>query len=273
MNTSHDLSDHRAVLAALVEGVPPMRPERRWQWLPHGPDALDLIIKDAPAPGARGIDNRLAALSCGAELHRVIAELAAEGWTTAVTRRPHRARPFRLATMHIAPGTPAGGPAPHGLPGSVTAHPGRRSDPDRPVASDVLQVLSSAVEGADTKLFVLSDVQVYDLVAATKSADGDGDLGVTPHRPSSADDPTVPTMDTAFAILYGPDDRLRTWLRAGEGFAAGCLATAGLGVSILPLTDTMENAGTRENVRQLLPGPGHPCLIIQVGPRTTVRPA
>jgi len=69
-------------------------------------------------------------------------------------------------------------------------------------------------------------------------------------RPLLVEEPALPELATPFAILYGPDDRLRTWLRAGQAFAAGCLAAASLGVSIRPLTDAIENVGTRENIRQ-----------------------
>lgn len=158
--------------------------------------------------------------------------------------------PFHLATMRLAPRAPLRDPAPRRwLPfgATRTAHGG---DSDRPVALDELRVLSSAVERTDTNVFILSDAQVCGLPTLEEAA---------------------PWPDTTFAVLYGPDNRLRTWLRAGEAFAAGCLATVNLGVSIRPLTDAIENTGTRENIRRLLPGPGHPYLIMQVGPRTTVR--
>jgi hypothetical protein len=279
MDTSQDFSGAGAVLAALTENVPPaarippIRPARLWQWLSNGRDELDLFVKDVQAFGGRSIDNRLVALGCGAELHRVVVELAAAGWTAAVTRRPHRAFPFHLATMHLAPDTPARDPAPHGWPPFVATSPGRPGDSPRPVGPDTLQIWSSAVESADSKLFVLSDAGVYDLVTASKSPDGADDHEAPTQRSRLVAEPAPPELATTFAILYGPDDRLRTWLRAGEAFAAGCLATANLGVSIRPLTDAIENAGTRENIRQLLPEPGCPYLIMQVSPRTTARTA
>jgi hypothetical protein len=272
MDTSQDFSGAGAVLAALTEDVPsaaripPIRPARSWQWLSNGRDELDLFVKDVRAFGGRSIDNRLVALGCGAELHRVVVELAAAGWTAAVTRRPHRAFPFHLATMRLAPSAPVRDPAPHGGQPFVATSPGRPGDSPRPVGPDTLQIWSSAVERADSKLFVLSDAEAYDLVTVTRFADGADDHEASTRRPLPVEEPILPELDTTFAVLYGPDDRLRTWLRAGEAFAAGCLATANHGVSIRPLTHAIEHAGTRENIRRLLPGPGCPYLIMQVGP-------
>ena len=41
----------------------------------------------------------------------------------------------------------------------------------------------------------------------------------------------------------------------------------------MTFTDAIENSGTRENIRRLLPGPGCPYLIMQAGPRNTARTA
>jgi hypothetical protein len=67
----------------------------------------------------------------------------------------------------------------------------------------------------------------------------------------------------AFAILYGPEDGEADWLRAGEALSAAWLTATELGLSVVPLSATIEVAVTREHMRRLLSGLGHPHLVLR----------
>jgi nitroreductase len=67
----------------------------------------------------------------------------------------------------------------------------------------------------------------------------------------------------AFAILYGPEDGAVDWLRTGEALSAAWLTATELGLSVLPLSATIEVAATREHMRRLLSGLGHPHLVLR----------
>jgi hypothetical protein len=275
-DTSQNRAD--AIMAALavhappIGSIPPVQTDHRWQWLHSGHGELDLFVKDVRVSHRSDIDNRLAVLTCGAELHRVIAALAAADWTAAVTRQPHRAFPFHLATIQVTP-RPAG-EVTHQQPQPPGTLPSRRApEPSRPVGADNLRALSSAVEQAGGELTILHAAQVYDLVAATIRRDRSPDHA-TPRPPqSSAEDTRPPEQHAVFAILHGHDDRPSTWLHAGEAFGAGCLAAADLRLSILPLTDAIRDTDTRQNIRRLLPGAGYPYLILRVSSPASPRAA
>ena len=58
----------------------------------------------------------------------------------------------------------------------------------------------------------------------------DGDLPVSAAHEDAA----------TFAILYGPEDGEVDWLRAGEALSAAWLTATELGLSVLPLSATIE---------------------------------
>ena len=68
-----------------------------------------------------------------------------------------------------------------------------------------------------------------------------------------------------FAILYGDRDTPDAYLLAGEALSAGWLAAVEHGVSVLPLSATVEVATTRSTLRRLLSGLGEPFLVLRLG--------
>ena len=66
-------------------------------------------------------------------------------------------------------------------------------------------------------------------------------------------------------MLYGAGEDRLDWLRAGEALSAAWLSATSLGVSLLPFSAAVEVAVTREAVRQLLAGLGHPYLALRLG--------
>jgi hypothetical protein len=68
-----------------------------------------------------------------------------------------------------------------------------------------------------------------------------------------------------FLILYGQQDDVVDWLRAGEALSAGWLTATDLGVSVVPMSATIEVAATRVVLRRLLSGLGEPYLVLRLG--------
>ena len=172
----------------------------------------------------------------------------------------------------------------------------------RRLATEALRAIVAAVEAEATRLHLLPPDQVYDLAAATSHAQGteaaeaewqaemarwtggvraDG-LGVPAAAiPQSAPQTTVPARDFGHAgdltgfeghdesailgVLYGAEEDRLDWLRAGEALSAAWLTSTSLGISLLPLSAAVEVAVTREAVRQLLAGLGHPYLALRLG--------
>ena len=66
-------------------------------------------------------------------------------------------------------------------------------------------------------------------------------------------------------MLYGDDDEPDSWLRAGEALSAAWLTATELGVSVVPLSGAIEVTATREALRGVLAGLGHPYLVLRLG--------
>jgi hypothetical protein len=73
-----------------------------------------------------------------------------------------------------------------------------------------------------------------------------------------------------FVMLYGPDDESSDWLCAGEGLSAGWLTATELAITVLPLSVTTEVPATRDVMKRLVDGVGHPYLVLRLG---TIDPA
>nr|BFE74725.1 hypothetical protein GCM10020092_080260 [Actinoplanes digitatis] len=182
-----------------------------------------------------------------------------------------------------------------------------------PVDADTLSAIVAAAESAGAGLHLLRPDQVYDLATAADQAQraevedvawqaelgywtggtrllGSGipDSAIGDHAPQT----TVPGRDfghhgdlpiseahenaARFAVLYGPGDGKLDWLRAGETLSAAWLTAIELGVSVVPLSATIEVAATREHIRCLLADLGHPQLVLRFStpdPAGTAPPA
>ena len=75
----------------------------------------------------------------------------------------------------------------------------------------------------------------------------------------------VTTGPPRYAVLYGDDDEPESWLRAGEALSAAWLTATELGVSVVPLSGAIEVTATREALRGVLAGFGHPYLVLRLG--------
>jgi hypothetical protein len=265
---------------------------------------MDLYVERSRVLEVTDPDTRLATLSCGAALHHARVSLAAQGWRATATRMPDRGDPDHLARLRVdgpAP-TPVEPLTVRRAQTIGLRHSDRRPITGTPIGSDDLAAITTAVEAEGTRLHILRPDQVLDLAAAadhaqrTEVADaawlielaywtggtratrsGIPDAVIPHHAPQT----TVPGRDfghrgdlpisvahdqaAAFAILYGRDDTPLDWLRAGEALSAGWLTATELGVSVLPLSATVEIAATRQAMRALLASRGRPYLVLRLG--------
>lgn len=286
--------------AATAAGhAPSIHNTQPWRWRLTS-NELDLYLDHSRGLEVTDPDSRLAVLSCGAALHHALVSLAAGGWHTILARMPDPAHPDHLAQLrldHRIPVTPA---ARRHLQTIGLRHTDRRPAVSTPIDPDGLDAIVAAVESAGAGLHLLRPDQVYDLAAAadqaqraeTEDAAWQAELtywtgGTRPLGsgipdaaiPARAPQTTVPGRDfghhgdlpvsaahenaAVFAILHGPADGAVDRLRAGEALSAAWLTATELGLAVLPLSATVEVAVTRERMRRLLAGLGHPHLVLR----------
>jgi nitroreductase len=299
--TVTDALEQAAVSAGYAPSIHNTQP---WRWR-LADDTLDLFAEQRRMLDVTDPDGRLATTSCGATLHHARAALAALGWHAEVARLPDPADPGHLARLRVDGPAPAG-PAVIRLAQSIPLrHTDRRPVTGSVIRPDELTAVIDAVEAQDTSLHVLRPDQVLDLAAATSHAQraenaesqwhqelarwtGAGDPGIgLPDDviPQAASRTTVPGRDfghdgdrpvtgehdrsAVFAVLYGPGDDRIDWLRAGEALSALWLTATGLRIAVLPFSAPIEMAGTREALRHLLAGLGHPYLALRLGHQIT----
>ncbi|MEU7612517.1 nitroreductase [Micromonospora sp. NPDC049204] len=285
--------------AATAGHAPSIHNTQPWRWRVAG-NELDLYLDHSRSLEITDPDSRFGVLSCGAALHHALVSLAAAGWHTLVVRTPNPAHPDHLAQVrldHRIPVTPAAVRRLHTI---ALRHTDRRPVVSAPVAADKLHAIVTAVESAGAHLHLLHPNQVYDLATAvdhaqrTEAAEvawqaelaywtggtrplgtGIPDSAIGDRAPQT----TVPGRDfghygdlpiseahenaATFAILYGLEDGRLDWLRAGETLSAAWLNATELGISVLPLSATIEVAVTREHLRRLLADLGHPQLVLR----------
>jgi hypothetical protein len=301
MRDADTRAEARALFAAATTAghAPSIHNTQPWRWRVTG-NELDLYLDHSRSLEVTDPESRLAVLSCGAALHHAVVSLAAAGWDTLIARMPNPAHPDHLAQLrlgHRIPVTPA---AIRRLQTVALRHTDRRPAVSTPVDADKLHSIVAAVESAGTGLHLLHPDQVYDLASAADQAQraeaedaawqdelGYWTGGTRPLRsgipdaaiPDRAPQTTVPGRDfghpgdlpvseahehaATFAILYGPEDSKLDWLRAGETLSGAWLTATELGVSVLPLSATIEVAVSREHMRRLLSGLGYPQLVLR----------
>ncbi|GIE34855.1 hypothetical protein Ait01nite_079000 [Actinoplanes italicus] len=218
-----------------------------------------------------------------------------------MTRLPDRAKAGHLATVRVNDRVTVEPTAIRHLQTIALRHTDRRGPSGIAVDADTLRPIAAAAESQQTLLHLLRPRQIFDLASATDDArriesgnqawqaelrdwggtgsprTGTPDTAVLPEASTATvpgrnsgrcgDMAVADTQDrtAAFAILYGPGDSDLDWLRAGEALSAVCLKATESGLSVQPLSSTIEVGATREIVKHLLPGPGHPYLVLRFG--------
>ncbi|WP_199517314.1 Acg family FMN-binding oxidoreductase [Nucisporomicrobium flavum] len=294
--------------ATAASHAPSIHNAQPWRWHAHD-DHLDLSLDESPALAVVGLDRRLAILSCGAALHHALVSLAADGMHATVTRLPRQARSGHLATIRVDARIPVEPAASRHLQTIAWRQTDRHALSGTPVDADTLRSMAAAAESQQTLLHVLRPRQVLDLASASDHTRGDesddqaelrewtggtrtlGTGNADTVIPRGASPTTVPgrpfgrpgdmaiadsrDRTAVFAVLYGPGDGNLDWLRAGEALSAVWLKATELGISVLPFSSTTEVTATRETIRHLLSGLGHPYLFLRfavLGPDTAGPP-
>jgi hypothetical protein len=283
--------------------APSIHNTQPWRW--HlSRESLDLHLEPNRLLQVADPDTRLATLSCGAALHHARVSLAAQGWRATVTRIPDPAHPEHLAHLRVDGPAPAPVEAltarrAHTIELRQTD---RRPLTGPPIGPAETATIVTAVEAEGASLHILRPDQVIELATAADQAHrtelhearwqaelaywtggtrptgtGVPDFAI-PAQPSQT---TVPGRDfghygdlpiseghdrsAVFAILYGHGDQPQDWLHAGEALSAAWLTATEIGVSILPLSATIEMTSTRQAMRALLSSAGHPYLVLRLG--------
>jgi nitroreductase len=287
--------------AALAGYAPSIHNSQPWRWR-VGDGVLDLFAVPSRQLAVTDPEGRLATLSCGAALHHARTALVAEGQQVEVTRQPDPAEPDRLARITIAGHTPVTPEAVRLVQTIRMRHTDRRPVTGPALRPDELDAINAAVRAEGTRLHVLRPDQVLELAAAASYAQRTeaaeeawqaelaywtggsrpGGAGVPdsaiPEQPTQT---TVPARDfghpgtlpvsvehdqaATFAILYGEEDGRLDWLRAGEALSAAWLIATERGLSVVPMSATVEVLATRQALRRLLSGLGQPYLVLRLG--------
>jgi len=287
--------------AALAGYAPSIHNSQPWRWR-VGDGVLDLFTVHSRQLAITDPDARLAVLSCGAALHHARTALAAEGQQVEVTRLPGPADPAWVARIRLAGRIPVAAGAVRLVQTIRVRRTDRRPVTGAPLSPRELDAVLDAVRAEGARLHILRPEQVLDLAAAvsyaqrTEAADeawqaelaywtggnrpagtGVPDTAIPGQPPQT----TVPGRDfghpgtlpvsaahdtgATFAILYGEQDNREDWLRAGEALSAAWLTATEHGISLLPLSATVEVPATRLALRRLLSGLGEPYLVLRLG--------
>lgn len=293
-----------AVLHRIVEGAtraPSVHNTQPWRWR-AADRTLDLLADPRRRLAATDPEGRNMVISCGAALHHAQVVAAALGWPPVVTRHPDPARPDLLARLVLAPGVPA--PGGSELLDTVEQRcTDRRRFTSWPVPDERIQRLTAVAGEWGTTAVALTDTsqrfraERLVLEAADRQArrpaavaeqrdwldrsavDGvptrvltGSDVAAGAHRTRFEDVPDTDLegqevqLADGLVVLCGSDDDRASWLRAGEGLSAMWLAATAGGLSVVPLSQVVEDETTRASFRtQVLAGLGHPLLLTRVG--------
>lgn len=297
-----ELPDKATVEAALALAVraPSVHNSQPWRWR-IGEESVHLYADPARHlpridPGRRDL-----MLSCGVALQHFTVALSALGWACEVHRFPNPANPDHLASVEIlAPGLSEQDIA------LAAAIPRRRTDrrwfSSWPVPSGDIALMAARAARAGVLLRRVEDVGELAQVVAhavrehigdpeylaelsmwsgrhgtpagvparnTPSSERDGKFPARVFaNPGLAQPSGVAARDDAGVVLVlatATDDSLAL-LQAGEATGVVLLTATALGLASCPLTEPLEIAHTRDEVRtKLLGGDGFPQMLLRIG--------
>ena len=301
MNSTNANPTAAALAAARTAGfAPSIHNTQPWHWrIVH--DSLQLRADRTRQLGVTDPIGRLLTVSCGAALHHALVALAAEGWEAQTRFVPDGSDPDLLATVRLAGRASADPVSMRLLQMFGVRRSDRRPVAEAVVPSADLAALADVVAAKGVRLHLLRADDVIELASAADRAqqveatdDSLRDeleywaasrvegLGVPqPSIPDRAPETTVPGRDfgrpgslpvgaghdtmAVYGILYGDEDTTEEWLRAGEALSAVWIDALERGLTVLPLSATVEVTHTRQTLRRLLGGVGEPYLVLRIG--------
>jgi hypothetical protein len=288
----------------LAGRAPSVHNTQPWVWR-RTATGLELHVDSARRLRAADPLGRNAVMSCGATLHHLTVAAAALGWESQVRRVPDPSGSSLLAQIELRPCPPSADAATD-LRAIAERCTDRRRFTSWPVPDEPLHRLAAiaslhgtqavpllavterfraellvrrAIERqcADQRI-VLEQEHWVDHSAASKVPVCHGH--VTGGSPSDTE--RLIEGSDGLLVLCGESDDVASWLSAGEGLSALWLAATTQGLSVVPLSQVVEVAETREALRhEVLGGLAHPLLLVRIGwqeisrsqlPRTARRP-
>jgi hypothetical protein len=271
-----------------------------WLWRIR-PDSIELHADESRLLRAADPTGRNLVISCGAALHHLRVVARASGLLPEVDRLPDPDVPALLARVSFSP-APLPPTAAEGLRAVKERCTDRRRFTSWPVPNERLRLLAAAVEDDGGHAVALTDVsdrfRVDLLVArAHRLQERDPEIVAevrrwtdpsayeglsSDHLPAPAAVPDkVPSRfaegllpDSAqevesgdgLIVICGDADTKPSWLRAGESLSALWLRAVRDGLSVVPLSQVVEVAETRDVLQhQVLGGLTAPLLLVRVG--------
>jgi hypothetical protein len=300
--THLDATTARAAIA-LANRAPSVHNSQPWRWR-IAPNSIHLFTDPARALPATDPGGRDMRLSCGAALHHLRVALLAAGQATRVHRLPDPAHPEHLAAVETRPAEPT--PDDLALATAIESRRSdRRVFSTWPVPLEFLAPLIHAAAGEGAVLHVLEHeservavARLVELAAveqaltpglAQETAAWTGRIrgardGVPAANVPAQRDGAVPVRQfagaeqeqselgrgesdgTVLAVLATVTDSPTDQLRAGEALSAVLLTATRLGLATDPVSQPLEVAPTRSELRTtLLDDAAEPQVLVRLG--------
>ena len=300
---STELSDEaldQAATAALR--APSIFNTQPWRWRIHG-GVAELRADRERQLKVVDPQGRLLMMSCGVALHHLRAALAASGTKVDVARLSERDDPDLLVHVRVTGTEEPTSAAIRHYEALLTRRTDRRPFQRTPVPAETLDAVRAVVEANGAHLHLVRPDQLMALIVAADRAAAveitdaayRAELAGWTHRPPGSGDgvpdatmvPPVPRRvalrdflldgtskldpgagddrGATYAILFTAGDEPFSWLQAGEALGAALVAAVEHGAAASPMSDLVEVAQTRETLRRMLAGIGHPMIVLRIG--------
>jgi len=288
-------------IVELATRAPSVHNTQPWHWRSHG-SHLELYADRSRQLIASDPDGRNLVISCGTALHHAQVAADALGWRTRVDRLPDPDQPDLLARLRLSRRSPS----PHAteaLDALERRCTDRRRFTSWPVPTERLTHLAAQASAWGARALPIGDVSERFLaeLLINRAVDAQrADPPVTREQQQWVDHGTrdgVPSVvlprtgdatarrpsrfttgllgdiggreveaSDGLIVMYGTTDDVDTWLRTGEGLSALWLAATTEGLSVVPLSQVVEVAATREAMRlEVLGGLALPMIVVRIG--------
>lgn len=300
-----EMRDPRAEIDQLAEATiaalraPSILNTQPWRWRLVGQTAELWVDRSRQLPHVDP-DGRLLMLSCGIALDHALTALRAAGYRGEAHRLDSGQQPDRVAWLRRGVRQ---APDAVNYRAIYARRTDRRPFAETPPAVADVDGLRAAAERHGAHLHVLPEDQVAELAVAVAQAGSlerteiavAADIAAWTNRPASTRDGismrTVteggrrsvrprdltggrrpwleygPGTDggTVYVVLFTDGDEPRDWLAAGEAFSDVWLSLTARGLAASPISEVVEMPATREVLRRMLGGIGHPAVAMRIG--------